>query len=173
MASSHHTGQHRILDSPFPTLSTQDVFDLLCTLLPESVIWTLPHASGGFSSMLFGPIPLMILTYASKFFHKGHSLYQEMKKINACIKPDSHGLTLAPFSPDSPESSCNIRCFLSRIEKNGFQSMAKITALQYRHCSHWTSDSVAELILEFPRICRDCRIPRSSREHSPEFLWFL
>lgn len=129
MASSHHIGQRRIPDIPFPTLNSQDVFVLLCTLLPESVIWTCPHTSECGSSVLFWPSPLMMLTYASKFFHKGHTQCQEMKKINACIKPDGHGLTLAPFSPDSPESSYNTRCFLGRKDGNGFRSVAKITDL--------------------------------------------
>lgn len=53
--------KHRILDSPFPTLRPQDVFDLHFTLLPKPVIYTFSIPLSVFPQC-FWPSPLMMLT---------------------------------------------------------------------------------------------------------------
>lgn len=158
---------------PFlPVLSyTQEMFDL--------------HSSS--DQFVPSPTPLAVCFHFSFFFltqssHAFDFSFQTLflrvthnaKKRDRETSPASNQTPWpwpCPLFCLTAQSQADTRCFpLSQAEKRGVALdlwlEIRSTALSPSPTDHMMQ--LLNLTLEFPRTCKDCRIPRSSREHSPE-----
>lgn len=146
---------------------------LICTLLLTN-LYLLLHLSLSVSIFLF-----FFLTQSSHAFDFSFQtlflrVTHNAKKRDRETSPASNQTPWpwpCPLFCLTAQSQADTRCFpLSQAEKRGVALdlwlEIRSTALSPSPTDHMMQ--LLNLTLEFPRTCKDCRIPRSSREHSPE-----